>query len=240
MSNHLPPCQVLQSAKLCTGHTDRIKSGTFNRTERSTMVSAVRFPAKQKLPDRKVQFVPDAQLDSSVAILDYIKAHGAETVLVSAEYAKHFKPAPQDGRTYVVADPRRPGVLHFTYPDGRYKCDDGKSPPTVGGIPIVIHPKRVFYSDRKNGKRTRLAHKVCAKATVVRQDSTPPEICLIDIHRVTRITGFKKSFIYAQPDFPEPVRLGASRRSSVRWIEAEILGWVRDLVSKRNGNQASI
>jgi len=26
----------------------------------------------------------------------------------------------------------------------------------------------------------------------------------------------------------------------VRWIEAEILGWVRNLMSKRNGNQASI
>jgi len=205
------------------------------------MASAVRFPAKRKWPSGDVQFVPDAHLDSSVAILDYIKAHGAKTVLVGAEYAKHFTAPPSDGRTYVVEDPRRPDVLHFTYPDGSYKCVDGKSPPTVGGIPIVIHPKRVFYSDRKNGKRTRLAHKVCAKATVVRQDDTPPEIRLIDLHRVMRITGFKKSFIYAQqPNFPEPVRLGTSRRSSVRWIEAEVLGWVRNLMSKRNGNQASI
>ncbi|BCO26952.1 hypothetical protein MIZ03_1839 [Rhodoferax lithotrophicus] len=204
------------------------------------MVSAVRFPAKRKWPREDIQFVPDAHLDSSVAILDYIKAHGAKTVLVGAEYAKHLKPAPQDGRTYVVEDPRRPDVLHFTYPDGSYKRVDGKTSPTVGSISIVIHPKRVFYSDRKNGKRTRLAHKVCAKATVVRQDDAPPELSLIDIHRVKRITGFKKSFIYAQPDFPEPVRLGTSRRSSVRWIEAEILGWVRDLISKRNSNQIAI
>jgi predicted DNA-binding transcriptional regulator AlpA len=161
-------------------------------------------------------------------------------VFVTQQYAEFFTAPPSDGRTYVVEDPRRPHVLHFTYPDGRYKCFDDKSLPTVGGFPVIVHPKRVFYSDRKNGKRTRLAHKVCAKATVVRQDDTPPEIRLLDIHRVMNITGYKKSFIYAQPDFPEPVRLGTSRRSSVRWIEAEILGWVRDLMSKRNGNQASI
>ncbi len=157
-------------------------------------------------------------------------------VYVTQQYAEYFTAPPSDGRTYVVEDPRRHYVLHFTYPDGRYKCDDGKSPPIVGGIPIVIHPKRVFYSDRKNGKRTRLAHKVCAKATVVRQDDAPPELCLIDIHRVMRITGYKKSFIYEQPDFPEPVRLGTSRRSSVRWLESEIFHWVNALLTKRKAH----
>lgn len=157
-------------------------------------------------------------------------------VFVTQQYAEYFTAPPSDGRTYVVEDPRRPHVFHFTYPDGRYKCIDDKSQLTVGGIPIVIHPKRVFYSDRKNGKRTRLAHKVCAKATVVRQDDTPPEIRLIDIHRVMRITGFKKSFIYEQPDFPEPVRLGTSRRSSVRWLESEIFQWVNALLTKRKAH----
>jgi predicted DNA-binding transcriptional regulator AlpA len=157
-------------------------------------------------------------------------------VYVTQQYAEYFTKPPSDGHTYVIEDPRRSHVLHFTYPDGRYKCDDGKSPPIVGGIPIVINPKRVFYSDRKNGKRTRLAHKVCAKANVVRQDDAPLPICLIDIHRVMRITGFKRTFIYEQSDFPEPVRLGTSRRSSVRWVESEIYQWVNALLAKRKAH----
>lgn len=155
-------------------------------------------------------------------------------VYVTQQYADYYTAPPNDGRTYVVEDSRRPHVLHWTYPDGSYMRFDEKSQPTVGGMPIVINPKKVFHRDRKNGKQSRFANKVCASATVIRQDDAPPAICLIDIHRVMRITGFKKSFIYEQTDFPEPVRLGTSRRSSVRWVEVEIFAWVNALMSKRS------
>ena len=161
-------------------------------------------------------------------------------IYVCAEYAHDFKTVPKDGRTYIVEDPRRPHVLHWTSPDGSYKCYDTRNLSlTVGGIPFDINPKRVFCRDAKKGKQTRFAHEICAKATVVRQDDAPPAICLIDIHRVMRITGFKKSFIYKQLDFPHPVRLGTSRRSSVRWVQEEILLWVNALLASRNSNTAT-
>ena len=182
--------------------------------------------------------MPDARLDT-VAILDLVKAYDAEVVWVGAQYAKHFKPAPQDGRTYAVQDPRRAHLCHWTYPDGRYECVDSNDPPKVGFANFATKPKRVFPRDWANGKRLRLAHKVGSNATVIGQDNAPPAICLIDIHRVMRITGFKKSFIYEQVDFPQPVRLGTSRRSSVRWVESEIYIWVRALMSERSSIKIS-
>ena len=189
--------------------------------------------AMRRRPSGIVRVTPDVRLDKD-AIHDLVKSYDAPVVWVGPEYAKHFKPAPQDGRTYVVQDPRRPHLCHWTYPDGRYECVNTNSPPKVGFANFATNPKRLVPGDRGNGKRTRLVHKVSAKAKVVRQDDTPPSICLIDIHRVMRITGFKKSFIYEQVDFPEPVRLGTSRRSSVRWVESEIYQWVSALLSKRN------
>ena len=48
------------------------------------------------------------------------------------------------------------------------------------------------------------------------------------------IIGFAKSFIYAQPDFPEAVRWGHSRRSAVRWVESEILAWCEKHMARRS------
>jgi predicted DNA-binding transcriptional regulator AlpA len=160
-------------------------------------------------------------------------------VYVAQQYAEYFTAPPSDEHTYVVEDPRRPHVLHCTNPDGTYMRIDDKNPLTVGAIPIVINPKRVFHRDRKNVKHIRFAHKVSTKVTAVLQEDTPT-ICLIDISRVMRITGFKKSFIYEQMDFPKPVRLGTSRRSSVRWVEAEIYQWVNTLLTKRSSHKVSI
>nr|WP_282598179.1 AlpA family phage regulatory protein [Acidovorax sp. JG5] len=69
---------------------------------------------------------------------------------------------------------------------------------------------------------------------IEREPEDPPAIRLIGIERVMAIVGFQKSFIYAQPDFPEPVRLGPSRRSAVRWVEAEVLAWCEKLISRRS------
>jgi predicted DNA-binding transcriptional regulator AlpA len=142
-------------------------------------------------------------------------------VVVSPEYAQHFKSVPKDGRTYVVADPLRKQVLHWTYPDGTYaRVEKPKYPLTVPELLLTIREKRVKGQPRRKKKRSRVADEFSIDATVQRQSDDPPSICLIDIKRVMRISGFKKSFIYAQPDFPTPVRLGTSQRSAVRWVES--------------------
>lgn len=44
-------------------------------------------------------------------------------VLVTAENAHHFKTVPQDGRTYIVQDPRRPWVHHVGIEFQRRRLD---------------------------------------------------------------------------------------------------------------------
>lgn len=156
-------------------------------------------------------------------------------VYVAKQYATYFTSPPLDGRTYMVEDLRRPGILHVTYPDGTYeRREEGAFRNNkLPGQWQRHHDKRV----KRNWimkKGSRLASDFGTGMAVHGATDTPPSICLIDIHRVMRITGFKKSFIYEQVDFPEPVRLGTSRRSSVRWVESEIYQWVSALLSKRN------
>jgi predicted DNA-binding transcriptional regulator AlpA len=155
-------------------------------------------------------------------------------VVVGAEYAHHFKSVPSDGRTYIVQDPHRKHVYHWTYPDGTYECHDGKFAPTQeSGCFVSVRKKRIQFGRKGKSKPTRLAENLSSNSTIIRHNEAPPSICLIDIHRVIRICGFRKSFIYAQPDFPSPIHLGSSRRSSVRWVESEVIEWVQRLATKR-------
>ena len=158
------------------------------------------------------------------------------TVLVSAEFAHLFRLIPKDGRTYVVNDPNHRHVQHWTFPDGSYVRQDSKAHTQKGSaILFRSREKRTLYKDRKSIKqKTRIAEDVSTQKRVSRQSDEPPEICLIDIQRVMRIVGFRKSFIYEQADFPKPVRLGTSRRSAVRWIESEIVQWCFELAHKRS------
>lgn len=155
-------------------------------------------------------------------------------VVVSPEYAQYFKSVPKDGRTYVIADPIRKQVLHWTYPDGTYaRVEKPKYPTTIPELLLTIREKRVKGQPRRKKKRSRVADEFGAETCVQRQSDDPPSICLIDIKRVMRISGFKKSFIYEQLDFPAPIRLGTSQRSAVRWVEAEIVQWVKNKVAAR-------
>jgi len=163
-------------------------------------------------------------------------------VLVTAENAHHFKTVPQDGRTYFVQDPRRPWVYHVTYPSGEsIRMDDRKPPPNwcITTSALRNDEKRIQRHKRHAKKgASRTADKLSVGLTIQRQTDDPPVVCLIDINRVMRICGFKKSFIYEQLDFPTPVRFGTSRRSSVRWVESEIIFWVNELTSKRISSEA--
>ena len=156
-------------------------------------------------------------------------------VFVSADYAKHFKPVPKDGHTYLVQDPERLWVHHMLQPDGTHiVLDKKKQPLRCPGFSgkVSVHVKDMTGKAKK--KAPRYSTLLTVGVPIEREPEDPPAIRLIGIERVMAITGFQKSFIYAQPDFPEPVRLGPSRRSAVRWVEAEVLAWCEKLISRRS------
>ena len=155
-------------------------------------------------------------------------------VFVSADYAKHFKPAPKDGHTYVVQDPNRLWVHHMVQPDGKHVILDKKQPPTCPGFSGKVEVRTKYLNGATKKKAPRHSTKLTIGVPVERASDDPPVIQLIDIERVMSIVGFAKSFIYAQPDFPEPVRLGSSRRAAVRWVASEVELWVQKLMAKRS------
>ena len=161
-------------------------------------------------------------------------------VLVGKDQAHHFQQVERDGNTYVVQDPRHEGVYHLTRADGTYvRLDSKRSDQMSGAAPTVkveVHVKGRSRTIKK--KVIRLADQLNTAIPVRAQLEDTPSVCLIDINRVMRICGFKKSFIYEQPDFPAPVRLGTSRRSAARWIESEVIRWATDLASNRLAFQA--
>lgn len=160
-------------------------------------------------------------------------------VYVAKEHARHFAVPPSDGHIYVVEDPRRRGVLHWTHPDGTYACLEHKRtyPYKAPGLPLTFHEKRVKGKPTKK-KGMRFARDFSRGVTVQNESDTPPALSLIDINRVMQISGFKTSFIYERADFPKPVKLGKTPRSPVRWIEAEVYSWCEALISKRNNSPA--
>jgi predicted DNA-binding transcriptional regulator AlpA len=155
-------------------------------------------------------------------------------VLVSAAYAKQFKPAPKDGHTYVVQDPDRLWVHHMLRADGKHVILDKKQPPHCPGYSgkVSVHVKDLSGKAKK--KAPRYSTLLTVGVPIERESNDPPAIRLIGIERVIAIVGFQKSFIYSQPDFPEAVRWGQSRRSAVRWVESEVLTWCEKHMARRS------
>lgn len=53
---------------------------------------------------------------------------------------------------------------------------------------------------------------------------------LLRLAAVKNITGLSRSTIYADPEFPKPVKIGPR---AVAWVEDEIRGWVNDRIQER-------
>lgn len=156
------------------------------------------------------------------------------TVYVAEKYAAYYTTPPRNGRNYCVRDQLRKNVCHWTFPDGTYECHDatgqiGKAPISI----VTVRKKKVKPADGWKPSKQRLASQFTKGKVIKDQSDAPPEFCLIDIERVMRITGFKKSFIYDRIDFPRPVQLGESQRAAVRWVESEVIDWVKQLAAKR-------
>ena len=156
------------------------------------------------------------------------------TVLVSTSHAKHFKPAPQDGHSYIVQDPARPWVHHWTRRDSTHIVLDKKQSQACPGFSGKVTVRTKDLTGKAKKKAPRYSTLLTVGVPIEREPDDPPTIRLIGIDRVKAIVGFEKSFIYAQPDFPEAVRLGTSRRSAVRWVESEVLAWCNKLMARRS------
>jgi predicted DNA-binding transcriptional regulator AlpA len=65
----------------------------------------------------------------------------------------------------------------------------------------------------------------------------PPQMVLIPLGRVRQLTGgLSKSKIYSDPEFPQPVPFAEPGRSGrfSRWLEHEIIAYVREQIARRD------
>ena len=171
---------------------------------------------------------------TSAALRDVVARFDAPcTVLVSSEFSSLFKPVPKDGRTYIVQDGLKPSIHHLVRPDGSHDVLDKKSAQSCPGYSgkVSVHIKDLSGKAKK--KSPRYSTRLTLGTPVEQEPDTPPAIQLIGLERVIEMVGFQKSFIYAQPDFPPPIRLGSSRRAAVRWCRQEVEFWVRKQMAKR-------
>lgn len=157
-------------------------------------------------------------------------------VYVTASHAKHFQSLPRDGHTYMVQDPYRASVVHCTKPDGSYTRLDTRNAGNAQQASMLVEVNVKGKPRRSRKKAGRVIDNSILMSATTASAADTPAICLIDINRVMRICGFKKSFIYEQANFPKPVSLGTSRRSASRWIEAEVVAWAQDLANNRESS----
>lgn len=173
-----------------------------------------------------------ARKPTIAAIRTFIAEQGRVTVYGGKEYAPAFRAPPRDGNVYIVEDPKRRCVLHWTDRQGNYRC----LTEPAAALRITVGPKKVKGAGKPANKPVRRIESLAASAPLQSApDTDPVPIRLIKLERVMQITGFGKSFLYEQADFPKPVKLGTAKRAAVRWSEAEVTAWVNNLLSKREG-----
>lgn len=174
-----------------------------------------------------------ARKPTIAAIRALIAEQGRTTVYVPREYAQHFRRPPHDGNVYVVEDLTHRGLVHWTGRDGRYIRMSDADPWRV-----TVGPKKVKGARKPTKKPARRVEHLAATALLQSvPDTDPVPIRLIKLERVMQITGFGKSFLYEQADFPKPIKLGTAKRAAARWSEAEVVAWVNNLLSKRDDMQ---
>lgn len=68
-------------------------------------------------------------------------------------------------------------------------------------------------------------------------NANPVPIRLIKLEPGMQMTGFGKSFLYEQADFPKPAKLCRANRAAVRRNQAEATTCVNNLLFKRTDNE---
>lgn len=165
------------------------------------------------------------------AVRAFIAEQGRATVYVTEDYAAAFRKPPRDGNGYIVEDPKRRGVLHWTDRQGNYRC----LTEPAAALRITAGPRKVRGAGQPKKQVRHIESLVCLAPLQSVPDTDPVPIRLIKLERVMQITGFGKSFLYEQADFPKPAKLGTAKRAAVRWSEAEVTAWVNNLLASREG-----
>jgi predicted DNA-binding transcriptional regulator AlpA len=65
---------------------------------------------------------------------------------------------------------------------------------------------------------------------------------IIGIDQVRDLTTLSKTSIYTIPDFPRPVKIkgaGAPAQGGARWVESEVLDWIRGRIELRDAKRAA-
>lgn len=68
-------------------------------------------------------------------------------------------------------------------------------------------------------------------------------IRFIGIDQVSNLVELGRTSIYTIPDFPRPIKIGgagATAQGGSRWVESEIIDWMRSRIELRNTSPAPV
>lgn len=138
---------------------------------------------------------------------------------------------------YFGTDKINPNVIHQINANGKYERID-----VSGKIKITRRVTNYTgqqwaqYQQNQTKSHTKHHKKKRGVRHVAQLGNTPAKKRFISLKKVIDIVGFNKTFIYSRVDlnqFPQPVKLGNSRRAASRWVEEEVMAWVENLISSR-------
>ncbi len=138
---------------------------------------------------------------------------------------------------YFGVDKINPNVLHQINATGKYeRIVVSEKFKITRRVTHYTGQQWVQYQQRQTQSHPKHHKKKHGARHVAQLGNTPTKKSLISLKKVIDIVGFNKTFIYSRVDlnqFPQPVKLGNSRRAASRWVEEEVMAWVENLISNR-------
>lgn len=138
---------------------------------------------------------------------------------------------------YFGVDKINPNVLHQIDANGKYeRIDVSEKIKITRRVTHYTGQQWAQYQQRQTQSHPKHYKKKYGVRHVVQLGNTPAKKRFISLKKVIDIVGFNKTFIYSRVDlnqFPQPVKLGNSRRAASRWVEEEVMAWVDNLISSR-------
>lgn len=138
---------------------------------------------------------------------------------------------------YFGVDKINPNVLHQIDANGKYeRIDVSEKIKITRRVTHYTGQQWVQYQQQQTKSHPKHHKKKRGARHVAQLGNTSAKKRFISLNKVIDIVGFNKTFIYSHVDlnqFPQPVKLGNSRRAASRWVEEEVMAWVDNLISSR-------
>jgi predicted DNA-binding transcriptional regulator AlpA len=138
---------------------------------------------------------------------------------------------------YFGIDKINPNVLHQVDANGKYeRIDVSEKIKITRRVTHYTGQQWARYKQRQTKSHPKHHKKKHGARHLAVLGNTPTKRRFISLKKVIDIVGFNKTFIYSRVDlnqFPQPVKLGNSRRAASRWVEEEVIAWVENLISSR-------